>query len=1002
MRVVPSFVGKPLASLGAAAKNAIEVARLGGLDTGEQPTPFRIAARDPMYRLRHYGTGREDNGADSSGTPPPMLLVPPLMLTAEVYDVSPQTSAVRVLQEAGVDPWVIDFGSPEREVGGTERTLADHVLAVNRAVDQIRAATGADVILAGYSQGGMFCYQTAAYRRGEGIAGLVTFGSPVDLRGALPLGLPESVAIPGAALTVDVLGGRAVPGWVTRNAFSLLDPIHVLRQRFDFLRQLHDREALLPREGQRRFLMGQGWVAWPGPAVAEFVRQFLVHNRMLAGGFTIGDHTVTLADIDVPILYFVGDEDDIAPASAVRAIRQAAPRAKIYEVALPAGHFGLVVGRTAGVRTWPVASVFAHWLSGDMPELPDIARYIDPDGALVPVSQQRPARSAAEAIQAGLGYALGTAVDTARSITNSTWHSLDVARQITEEAVVQLPRLARMGRTRQDTRLSLALLLDERARRAPDDVLFLFGDRAYTNAAVKGRIDSIVKGLVCIGVHQGEHVAVLMGTRPSALALVAALNRLGAVAVLLRPGGDVPRQLRLGQATRIITDAENASKVRRLSGIRVYLFGGGGRERETGGLLDLERVDISKVRLPRWYEPNMGRGGDLAFVLFSGDVGNPRPNRITNSRWALSAFGTASSGALSRDDTVYSINPLSHPAGLLTSVGGAVAGGARLALASSFDVDTFWEEVRRYGVTVVSYVWAQLRDIVEAPPNPFEPHHAIRLLVGSGMPPGLWRRAEDRFAPARVLEFWAATEGEAVLANVRDVKPGCQGRPLPDSAELRVARFDTESGQLSLASNGLAVPARPGKIGLLLAKVDHAQQTIAPPLRSVFGRGDAWLSTETLFIRDADGDHWLVDAVATMLRRRGKAVPSMPIVRALSELEAVDLAVTYGVETSDDVLVVAALSLRSGRRLAGEDVGRALSGLSDEQQPDIVRVVEEIPLTDWHRPTPGSLPDEGIVRSTDGLPVWYRDEATGRWGELTSSARAALLDPAATERRPTA
>ena len=130
------------------------------------------------------------------------------------------------------------------------------------------------------------------------------------------------------------------------------------------------------------------------------------------------------------------------------------------------------------------------------------------------------------------------------------------------------------------------------------------------------------------------------------------------------------------------------------------------------------------------------------------------PNRITNSRWALSAFGTATAGALTREDTVYSINPLSHPAGLLTSVGGAVAGGARLALASSFDVDTFWEEVRRYGVTVVSYVWAQLRDIVEAPPNPFERHHAIRLLVGSGMPPSLWRRAEDRFAPgprARVL-----------------------------------------------------------------------------------------------------------------------------------------------------------------------------------------------------------------------------------------------------------
>jgi putative long chain acyl-CoA synthase len=379
-------------------------------------------------------------------------------------------------------------------------------------------------------------------------------------------------------------------------------------------------------------------------------------------------------------------------------------------------------------------------------------------------------------------------------------------------------------------------------------------------------------------------------------------------------------------------------------------------------------------------------------VLFTGDIANPRPNRITNSRWALSAFGTATAGALTRDDTVYSINPLSHPSGLLTSVGGAVAGGARLALATAFDVDTFWEEARRYGVTVVSYVWAQLRDIVEAPPNPFERYHAIRLLVGSGMPPGLWRRAEDRLAPARVLEFWASTEGEAVLANVRDVKAGSQGRPLPDSAELRIARYDTGTGQLVLASNGLALPARPGHPGLLLAKTDPAQQTIAPPLRSVFGRGDAWLSTETLFVRDAEGDHWLLDAVATLLRRGGVAVPSMPIVRALSELDAVDLVVTYGVEAGVDQLVVAAVSLRSGRSVSVEEVGRAMSALPAEQQPDVVRIVAEIPLNDWHRPIAGSLPAEGLGRSTKACPVWFRDTATGRFRTLTPAARSRLTD----------
>ena len=120
-----------------------------------------------------------------------------------------------------------------------------------------------------------------------------------------------------------------------------------MRSQAEFILQLHDREALLPRERQRRFLEGDGWVAWPGPAMTDFLRQFVASNRMLEGGFVIDDRLVTLADIRSPILSVVGDVDEIAPAAGVRAIRQAAPRAEVHELSLHAGHFGLVVGSKA-------------------------------------------------------------------------------------------------------------------------------------------------------------------------------------------------------------------------------------------------------------------------------------------------------------------------------------------------------------------------------------------------------------------------------------------------------------------------------------------------------------------------------------------------------------------------------------------------------------------------------------------------------------------------------
>ena len=210
-----------------------------------------------------------------------------------------------------------------------------------------------------------------------------------------------------------------------------------------------------------------------------------------------------------------------------------------------------------------------------------------------------------------------------------------------------------------------------------------------------------------------------MRQRPSALALTVALSRLGAVAVLLRPDGDTRREIALGQVQRIITDPERAAQAAGLGSVHTFVLGGGGGARDLGVSLttDMERIDVARVRLPKWYRPDPGRAGDLAFILFTGEGEQTRMSRITNRRWVTSAFGTASSAALTADDTVYSVTPLYHASGLMMSVGGAITGGARLAMATAFEPSTFWEEVRRYGVTVATYTWTLLHDLVQAPPG---------------------------------------------------------------------------------------------------------------------------------------------------------------------------------------------------------------------------------------------------------------------------------------------
>jgi len=1015
MSLVPKTITTPVSRVGAAAQNALEVARFGGLATDEQPSPYEVMFEHRVFRLRRYYTTAEADsrsaagadsgptaGADSRSTAeadfrsepeaktqaPPIVLVPPLMLAAEIYDVSPASSAVTILNEHGIDPWVVDFGAPERERGGLERTLTDHVRAVSEAVDRVREETGSDVHLAGYSQGGMFCYQAAAYRRNDGLASLITFGSPVDTRLGMPFGLPEQLAVEVAEALAVAFKGGGLPAWFSRTGFRLLDPVKSARSRLEFLLQLHDREALLPRERQRRFLEGEGWVAWPGPALAEFVNQFVTSNRMLEGGFVIEDRTLSLADLACPILSVVGTIDEIAPAPGVRAIRQAAPRADVYELALQAGHFGLVVGTSSRTITWPTVAAWVHWCSGDGAPPENLTR-IPEDGAvdLAPRVRNR--------VGYGVELAAGVGAGIARSTLGTAGRAVSGVRELTREAAAELPRLIRLEQIQPSTRISIGLLVEERRRRAPDNAFFLFEDRAYDAAAVGERIDNVVRGLISIGVRQGEHVGVLMGPRPSALALVIAISRIGAVSVLMRPDGDLAREARLGQIERVIADPERAALAAGLGRVHTFVLGGGGdpRDLEIDGVTDMERIDPAAVKLPRWYRPNPGRAGDLAFIVFSGEGENTRASRITNRRWAQSAFGTASSAALSPADTLYSVTPVYHPSGLMMSIGGAIVGGSRLAMARGFDLATFWEEVRRYGVTVASYTWTLLDALVEAPPQPAERHHPLRLFIGSGMPRGLWKRIEQRLHPARVLEFYASTEAGAILANIRDAKPGSMGRPLPGSAEVRIAAYDLDAQGLVLDRDGFAKRCGVDEVGMLLARVSPKEPLSVTPLRSLFARDDAWAATGDLFRRDADGDYWRVDGVADVIHAADGPVYTTPIRDALGEIPAVGLALAYGVASSDGEreIAVAALTLREGRTLTPRDLSRALAELPRAQRPAVVHVVDRIPVTTWFRPLTEALRPAGIPEPDEGQQAWYLDASGATYRPFTAAARERLL-----------
>lgn len=988
-----SALTRPVGRLVATAQNGLEVLRLGGLETGSVPSPFQIVESVPMYKLRRYFPPDNRPGQPPGG--PPILMIHPMMMSANMWDVTRAEGAVGILHGAGLDPWVIDFGSPDEVEGGMRRTLADHIVAVSEAVETIKEATGQDVHLGGYSQGGMFAYQVAAYRRSHDIASIVAFGSPVDTLAALPMGISANLGVVTADFMADHVFNRIdIPGWMARAGFQMMDPVKSARARIDFLRQLHDRDALLPREQQRRFLASEGWIAWSGPAISELLKQFVAHNRMMTGGFAINGQLVTLTDITCPILAFVGEVDDIGQPASVRGIQRAAPQADVYEAMIRTGHFGLVVGSKAADITWPTVADWVLWLAGQNP-MPSNVAPMDAQ----PAEPSESGVALSSRVAHGAAQTTDLALAVARSAADAVVTANKSMRTLAVETVRTLPRLTRLGQINDHTRISLGRIMSEQARTAPDGEALLFDGRVHTYEAVDRRINNVVRGLIRVGVRQGAHVGVLMETRPSALVAIAALSRLGAVAVLMPPDGDLIAAARLGGVAEIITDPANLDAARQVS-LQVLVLGGGESRdlhlSEDADVIDMEQIDPDEVELPGWYRPNPGLARDLAFVAFSAAGGEMIARQITNYRWALSAFGTASAASLDRGDTVYCLTPLHHQSGLLVSLGGAVVGGSRIALSRGLRPDRFVQEIRQYGVTVVSYTWAMLRDVLgEADGDPsflLHGNHPVRLFIGSGMPTGLWQRVVDVFEPAHVVEFFATTDGQAVLANVSGVKIGSKGRPLPGGGQVELAAYDPDDDLILENENGFVRVAETNEVGVLLAHPRGPIDPTASVKRGVFAPADTWVSTEYLFRRDADGDYWLVDNRGSVIRTGHGIVYAEPITDAVSLISAVGLAVTYGVRVRGQQVAVTAVELRPGASISAADLTEALSDLPVGLAPDVVHVVPEMTLSASYRPTVSALRAAGIPKP--GRTAWYLDRDTDGYRRLTGAVRTEILGAA--------
>jgi putative long chain acyl-CoA synthase len=164
-------------------------------------------------------------------------------------------------------------------------------------------------------------------------------------------------------------------------------------------------------------------------------------------------------------------------------------------------------------------------------------------------------------------------------------------------------------------------------------------------------------------------------------------------------------------------------------------------------------------------------------------------------------------------------------------------------------------------------------------------------------------------------------------------------------------------------------------VGVLLANSRANRDTSARMMRGVFSPGDCWLPTDDLFRQDADGDYWLMGTTRTVIRTEHGPVYPQPICDALGTVDTIDLAVAHGAVVDGRAVSVASVTTWPGRELRARDLDTAFQHLPAGERPDVVQVVDEIPVTPSHRPAVERVAELGVRSAA----VWTYDAATATY-----------------------
>ncbi|HUC48887.1 MAG TPA: long-chain-acyl-CoA synthetase [Xanthobacteraceae bacterium] len=558
----------------------------------------------------------------------------------------------------------------------------------------------------------------------------------------------------------------------------------------------------------------------------------------------------------------------------------------------------------------------------------------------------------------------------------------------------------------------LSDIIAEMAHKQGDAPALVSEQESLTYRALVARANRYGRWALAQGLNKAETVCLLMPNRPDYLAIWLGITSVGGVVSLINTqlrGQSLAHCIDLIAPRHVIVahDLMDALQSTTLTvGAKIWGHGGGHLPRVDQEIKSLSGAPLSVA------ERRSVTITDRALAIYtSGTTGLPKAANVSHQRllqWSLWFAGLMNA---TPSDRIYDCLPFYHSVGGVVAPGALLVSGGSVLIAEKFSARQFWDDIAKWDCTLFQYIGELCRYLVNAPRHPSEHAHRLRLAAGNGLRADVWEKFQSRFRIPKILEFYAATEGNVSLYNVEG-KVGAVGRVPPflrHRFPLALVKFDDTTGAPARDSNGRCIRSSAAEVGEAIGKIRSRSDGASDPggefegyssaadserkiLRDVFEVGDAWYRTGDLMRMDENGFHYFVDRVGNTFRWKGENVATSEVENVITTFPGVADATVYGVAVPGTEGAAGMAALVAGGDLDLAALRKHFSErLPPYARPLFLRIRDGIDVTSTFKHKKSDLVREGFDPSATSDALYLDDPRQQAYVRLDATLHAHIV-----------